>query len=74
MNRDAIINGIVQSKMTEVTPDDFYAKCEELWRADGCPLTGDMMTAMQEEYNNAAIEAFTDAFMQDAEDALDNSE
>ena len=68
----ALINKAVQRKMGELDHDEFYAKCEELWRADGCPLNGDMMLMMQEEYNNAAIEAFTDDFMMEAEDALDD--
>ena len=69
MSKDAIIHGIVQNKLQQVSYDDFYAKCEELWRADGCSLTGDMMGIIREEYNNAAIEAFVDQFTLEVEEA-----
>jgi len=45
-----------QKYIDSIPQDEFAEVCEELWRADRCPLNGDMICQILEDYNNIAID------------------
>lgn len=45
-----------QAFIDSVPYETFLDACLVAWAAEGKPLTADMMLAIQEEYNNQAIE------------------